>query len=75
MNIDYDRVADALYFRLSQKEIVKTVPLEGNIVADLDADGSVVGLEMLHASSHEDLEQYVMNGIPVTITQATSSVV
>lgn len=41
MNIDYDPAADAVSFETSAAEI------EPGIVADYDADGHIVGIEVL----------------------------
>jgi uncharacterized protein YuzE len=53
MKMTYDREADALYLRLNEKTIAKTLPLLGyTLMLDVDEAGKPVGLEILGASQH-----------------------
>lgn len=77
MIINYDKVADAIYFKMSEGKVNKTVKMDDRLVADMDKDGNIVGLEMLDASNQlkergiEKLEQSVLEGIPVQIISGT----
>ncbi len=75
MNIKYDKIADAVYVRMSNAIIVNSVKLDNTHFADKDAGGNIVGIEILDASSNEDLipvlEDNVANGIPVSIVNST----
>lgn len=43
----YDHDADALYYRLSGKQVAKTVSFGDRVMVDVDADGQAVGIEVL----------------------------
>lgn len=49
MKLTYDSQADAMYIALSDAEIctTKLIAADGNINADLDAEGNVVGVEIV----------------------------
>ncbi|MGC4192114.1 MAG: DUF2283 domain-containing protein [Thermomicrobiales bacterium] len=53
--LTYDRDANALYLRFSSRPIEETVALSDSVYVDVDAEGEVVGVEVLYASS-ADLE-------------------
>lgn len=54
----YDETVDAAHFRFSRNQIVKTVELDDEMLRDyyfdLDADGVLVGVEVLNYSEHTD---------------------
>lgn len=50
MKIEYTRSSDALYIKLRQAAIVDSRDIEDGVTVDLDADGHIVGLEILDAS-------------------------
>ena len=49
MRITYDPEADALYIELRYARAVDNVDLEDGVSADLDAEGHVLGFEVLGA--------------------------
>ncbi len=49
MRITYDPEADALYIQLRSGNPEDSLDLEDGVTADLDADGHVIGLEILDA--------------------------
>lgn len=51
MRLKVDKASDALYFRLDESVIVESEEVEPGVILDFDADGKVVGIEMLHISS------------------------
>jgi len=56
MLVEHDRSADAVYIYLSsERAVASTVRWTSWIGADLDADGRLVGIEILDASHHVDL--------------------
>ncbi len=75
MNIKYDKVADAVYMQVSQAAVAQTVKLDDTLIVDKDSGGNIVGLEILDASSQEDLiknlEGNVLNGVPVDMISST----
>jgi len=57
MQIMYDAKTDLLYFRLdSQKQQVVNKRVSEDIVLDIGSGDKIVGIEILDASKHLDLE-------------------
>jgi len=57
MQIMYDAKTDLLYFRLdSQKQQVVNKRVSEDIVLDIGSGDKIVGVEILDASKHLDLE-------------------
>lgn len=54
MKLEYDKDADAAYIYLvddmGEGEAVKTIELNDNIILDFDAQGKLIGIEVLDAS-------------------------
>jgi uncharacterized protein YuzE len=50
MKIEYDREVDALYIRIQEKDVRRTKELDEGINLDLDADGKIIGLEIIGAT-------------------------
>ena len=73
MKINYDKVADAIYFTLKKGKIAKTVPVNEHLNIDVDANGSTIGIELLEASSEQgsELQKNLLNGVPVEIVEQT----
>jgi uncharacterized protein YuzE len=73
MKINYDKVADAIYFTIRKGEVVKTVSVNEYLKADLDKNGETIGIEILDASSKQgsELEKNIRNGVPVEIISST----
>jgi len=57
MRLKVDKENDALYFRLNESTIVESEEVQPGIVLDFDAQGRVVGIEILHLSSRVAPEQ------------------
>ena len=47
MKLHFDQEADALYLRLDDSSIVESEEVHPGIVLDFNADGQVVGIEIL----------------------------
>ena len=54
MKIEYDRRADAMYIRLRAGTVVESDEVRPGVVLDFDADGKVLGIEMLDVSERTD---------------------
>lgn len=50
MKVHIDREADALYIRLNDQAIVESEEVQPGVILDLDANGVVVGVELLRIS-------------------------
>ncbi len=48
MKITYDKEADALYIKLSDKKVADSEEVETNVVVDYDEDDNVIGIEILY---------------------------
>jgi len=57
MRLKIDEKNDALYFRLDESTIVESEEIQPGIVLDFDAQGRVVGIEILQLSSRVAPEQ------------------
>ena len=57
MRLKIDRENDALYFRLDETEIVESDEVQPGVILDFDANGLVVGIEILDLSSRIDPEK------------------
>jgi len=68
MRITYDPRYDLLYIKLSEAEKVLCKEVEEDITFDIDAEGKIVGIEILSASEHVDLATL----LPVEIKKAVS---
>jgi uncharacterized protein YuzE len=58
MKIEYDKEVDALYIRIQEKKVARTKEVEEGINLDVDADGRIIGLEIIGATerySKEDI--------------------
>ena len=53
MILEYDKEVDALYIRIQEVEVARTVEVEEGINLDFDSQGKLVGVEILNA-----LERY-----------------
>ncbi len=54
MKIEYDRQADAIYIRLKAGIVAESEEVRPGVVLDFDAEGKVLGIEMLDVSLHTD---------------------
>jgi uncharacterized protein YuzE len=50
MKLEFDPAADAAYFEISSNEIESTREIESGVMADYDAQGHLVGIEVLGIS-------------------------
>lgn len=50
MRLKVDTGSDALYFRLDESDIMESEEVEPGVILDFNADGNVVGIEILNIS-------------------------
>lgn len=55
MKIEYDSEIDALYIRMQEKYVDRTVEIEEGLNLDLDKKGKLIGLEVLDATERYSL--------------------
>jgi uncharacterized protein YuzE len=51
MRLKVDKESDALYFRLDEASIVESEEVKPGVILDYNAEGKVVGIEILNLSS------------------------
>jgi len=54
MKIEYDPKADAMYIRLKAGTVAESDEVRPGVVLDLDAEGKVLGIDMLDVSLRTD---------------------
>ncbi|MDF1541446.1 MAG: DUF2283 domain-containing protein [Candidatus Thorarchaeota archaeon] len=60
MRVDYDQVADSIYFKLKGEKVAESVEISEGIVVDYDEKGDICGIEVLAFSSRNlDLNRLV----------------
>jgi uncharacterized protein YuzE len=55
MKIEYDSEIDALYIRLQEKEVYRTLEIEDGLNLDMDITGKMIGIEVLNAADRYSL--------------------
>ena len=70
MKLHYYSETDSLYIELSSRPGVDTREIADGLVADLDAEGSIVGLDIDSASKKLDLTTRETVALPVKTTRA-----
>ena len=55
MRIEHDSEIDALYIRMQEKYVDRTVEIEEGLNLDLDKKGKLIGLEVLDATERYSL--------------------
>lgn len=68
MKLDYYPDTDSLYIDFSSRPGVESQEVSPGVVLDYDADGTLVGIDIDHASQKLDLREVVTTHIPVTAT-------
>jgi uncharacterized protein YuzE len=56
MKLKVDEKNDALYFRLDESAIVESEEVQAGVILDYDAEGNVVGIEILGLSKRVPAE-------------------
>ena len=50
MRLRVDKESDALYFRLDESAVVESEEVQPGVILDFNAEGDVVGIELLNLS-------------------------
>ena len=72
MKFHYYAETDSLYIELSDKPGADTRDVAPGVVADFDAEGHLVGLDIDHASQIVDLSRLEAEALPITTLSLTS---
>ena len=54
MKVEYDQQADAMYIRLRGGKVIESEEVRPGVVLDFDAEGKVLGIEILDVSLRTD---------------------
>ncbi len=68
MKIEYDAEADALYIQIREVHPDDNIDIEEGVTVDVDAEGHIVGVEILGASkrlSPSDLTSLTIQKFPI----------
>ncbi len=57
MNISYDQTADAMYIKLKEGVFGRNEEVSEGIILDLSKKGQLLGIEILDASHHFNLDK------------------
>lgn len=57
MRLRIDKENDTLYFRLDESPVVESEEVQPGVILDLNAEGKLVGIEILNLSSRVDPER------------------
>ena len=72
MKIEYSKAADALYVYFKQVEVAKSREVEEGVVIDFDAQGHLIGIEVLDARARfglQDLVNVTIENLPVELVE------
>lgn len=47
MRVEYDNVADSVYFKMREEVEVESVEISSGVIIDYDTDGEICGIEVL----------------------------
>ncbi len=64
MRLQYDRETDSLYIHLSERPGVDAEEVAEGVVLDFAEDGTLVGIDIQHASERTDVARMVFEQIP-----------
>ena len=57
MRLKIDKENDALYLRLDESSIIDSEEVQPGVILDFNADGKVVGIELLNLSTRMSADQ------------------
>ncbi|MBC8177485.1 MAG: DUF2283 domain-containing protein [Deltaproteobacteria bacterium] len=66
MKITYYPETDSMYMDLSPKDSVDSKEVSPGVVLDYDSEGNLTGIDIDNASRKLDLQELVLNKMPVT---------
>ncbi len=66
-NISIDEIAHAVYFKVSEEEVLKTVKINNSVNVDYGKNNEVIGIEIIRVSKIELLLKRVLKDISNTL--------
>jgi len=73
MKFHYYAETDSLYIELSDRPGTDTREIASGVVADFDAEGHLVGLDIDHASQTVDLSRLEAEALPIATVSLASA--
>lgn len=70
MKLNYDVTTDSLYIHLSDTVAADSDEVADGVVLDFAADGSLVGIDVQHASLKTDIQSLSLLHLPIHELQA-----
>ena len=70
MKLNYDVATDSLYIHLSNTVATDSNEVTEGVVLDFAADGSLVGIDVQHASTKADIQSLSLLHMPIHELQA-----
>ena len=70
MKLAYDAATDSLYIHLTDTPSVDSDEVAAGVVLDFAADGSLVGIDVQHASRVASLDQLLVSHLPLQSLEA-----
>ena len=65
MKISYDKTTDSLYIHLSDRMGSDAQEVADGVVLDYAEDGTLVGIDVQHASQVADMTRFLMERLPL----------
>ena len=72
MRLNYYPDTDSLYIDLDSAPSVESREISEGVVLDYDAGGNLVGIDIDNASKKVELDQFVLNKLPLSAQTATA---
>jgi uncharacterized protein YuzE len=69
MKLDYDETTDSLYIHLSERPAADSKEVADGIVLDFDEHGTVVGIDIQHASQKADFAALRLHNVPIAAVE------
>ena len=76
MKIEYSKTADAIYVYFREVEAARSEDVQEGIVVDFDAQGQLVGIEILDVSSRlsvKDLVNVSIENLPLELVEESKA--
>ncbi len=67
MKLSYDKETDSLYIHLSNIPAVDSYEVADGIVLDFDGNGTLVGIDVQHASEKTDIQSVPLLHLPLPL--------
>jgi len=70
MKLSYDSKTDSLYIHLSDTPSIDSDEVAEGVILDFDKNGTLVGIDVQHASEKTDIRSVALSHLPLQALQA-----